>query len=132
MYRRDNRFPSLTIDVFSVFIPEVNPQPREDMSEEKKRRRRTSNPELHKQPTVRFQVEILECRLGQIGEIMGRTGLRTKRELFDHAMAILEWAAKETASGNTVGSQTTAGEFQKLITPTLINVAAIAKATEAK
>ncbi len=101
------------------------------MSTEKQRKRLTLK-SIHKQATIRFQVEILEARVDQIGEVMAQTGLRTKRELFDNAISILEWAAQEAAAGNEVGSRTPTGEFRDLVTPTLITAAAIAKAKKKK
>lgn len=54
--------------------------------------------------------------------MMAKTGLRTKREFFDYAFTIFEWAIEETAVGNTVGSLTPKSVFRSLETPPLKNV----------
>src|SRR3989338_8339726 len=95
---------------------------RKTQTDPKKQRNRIAAAEIHKQPTIRFQVEMLRRRLPRIGLMMAKTGLRTKREFFDYAFTIFELAIEETAVGNTVRSLTPKSVFRSLETPPLKNV----------
>lgn len=79
-----------------------------------------------KAPTIRFQVEMLEARLPILEGLVAQTGIRTKRELFDNAFALLEWMVCETRNGNTVGSRGPNGKFREICMPFLSTTKAFA------
>jgi hypothetical protein len=53
---------------------------------------------------VRVQVEVLEDRLSELNELMRLCGLSTRKDLFNNAISILEWATEEVGKGNVIAS----------------------------
>jgi hypothetical protein len=93
----------------------------ESNSNAKRPRKRRTAAHIHKEPVIRFQVELLERRLERVRIMMAKAGIRTKRELFDHALSVFEWAVKEASDGGFVGVVKN-GVFRTLETPSLMNV----------
>lgn len=90
--------------------------------------KRNREPFVGKLSVVRFQVEILKARLPMLESIAAHSGIRTKRELFDNAFALLEWVVQEILNGNTMGSRTPSGEFREICMPFLATTKALATA----
>ena len=61
-------------------------------------------PKDPKDGVVRFQVDLSPERVLQIEELMEITGISTKRELFNNALALLDWATREAHSGRSIVS----------------------------
>jgi hypothetical protein len=93
----------------------------------KKRRRRIRSSDLHQQPLIRLQVEVLVANLPRYGKAMAKAGLRTKREFFDYAITIVDWMIEETRAGRTVGYWRRDGVFVPLCSPALESARAIAQ-----
>jgi hypothetical protein len=53
---------------------------------------------------VRFQVEISKDRAGLIDELRTRCGIESRKELFDTAITLLDWAVSEVEAGRDVAS----------------------------
>ena len=98
----------------------------------KKTRKRMRSSDLHKQPLVRFQVEVLSRNLPRYEKAMAMAGLPTKRALVDYALAVLEWMIEETKLGRTVDCWRKDVGFVELCTPALASVRAIAKVEQAE
>jgi len=52
----------------------------------------------------RIQFDLTEDQVKEIETLMERTRTSTKREFFNNAIAILEWAVDESSSGRKIGS----------------------------
>jgi len=64
---------------------------------------------------MRLQFDMLESSYHRLTQVMDATGMATKKELFENALTLLEWAIEETAEGNVVGVlDTRTNHFQKL------------------
>jgi len=68
---------------------------------------------------TRIQFDLSEPRLKAMQKLMADLDCGTNKEIFENALTLLEWAAEESANGNTVGVTTKSGEFQRLLFPLL-------------
>ena len=60
---------------------------------------------------------------------MEKAGVTTKRELFNNALSLFEWAAKERMSGRVIASvDPGADKYKEIIVPALEVLAKIAEA----
>lgn len=89
---------------------------------ERSRRERTK---IEMPPTIRFQVVILKSRIDTIRHFMVESGIRTKREYFDHAFMAMEWAIEQTLAGNEVGVIGRDGVFNPLLCVPLRNAGSL-------
>ena len=70
--------------------------------------------------SVRIQIEIDEDRMQELESLMQECDMRTKKELFNNAIALFKWAVNKRKSGSEiVAVNPEAGEYVKLDTPTL-------------
>jgi hypothetical protein len=73
----------------------------------------------------RVQFEMPESKLKDLEWLMRQTGTQTKRELFNNAITLLEWAVKERKRGRVVSSiDEEAGRYSELHMPILSAVKA--------
>ena len=72
---------------------------------------------------TRIQFELSEDRNKELEALMEKTGIRTKKDLFNNALTLLEWAVKEKRSGRIIAS-VDEGEkkFKEIVMPALENV----------
>ena len=54
--------------------------------------------------TVRVQFDIAEAQWEQMKALMEECGMDTRKELFNNAYALLDWAVRERANGNVIAS----------------------------
>ena len=54
--------------------------------------------------TVRVQIDLAEARVRELEELMKVCGVSTKKELFNNALTLLEWAVREVRKGNSIAS----------------------------
>jgi hypothetical protein len=54
--------------------------------------------------TVRLQVEMDQEQMAELEQLLQLGGLKTKKELFNNALTLLKWAAREKAKGNAICS----------------------------
>ena len=54
--------------------------------------------------TVKLEIEISPENLARIDELVERSGLPGRKELFSNALSLLEWAAKEVKAGRVIAS----------------------------
>ena len=69
--------------------------------------------------TLRVQIELNENHVARLEELMRQAGIRTRRELFDHALTLLLWAAQERKIGRKIGSIQPDGNYTELFMPVL-------------
>jgi hypothetical protein len=73
---------------------------------------------------TRIQIELTEGRVRELNDLMVRCGLSTKKDLFNNALSIFEWAVEEVASGNVVAAvNKTDQRYEVLRMPVLDTVA---------
>ena len=73
---------------------------------------------------VRFQVAITEQQYDELTKLMAAGGLNTNRDLFNNAITLLKWAARERARGSAIVSVNEAeGSVKELELPFLEAVA---------
>jgi len=66
----------------------------------------------------RIQFELTEDQVKEIEKLMKRTGTSTKREFFNNAIAILEWAVDESADGRKIASMDDSSHsYKELVMP---------------
>ncbi len=53
---------------------------------------------------TRLQIELDESKVEGLEELMRVCGLRTKKDLINNALALLEWAVRERQKGNAIVS----------------------------
>ena len=57
-----------------------------------------------KSVSVRLQFEVSEEEAQRLDDLRALCGLRTKKDLFNNALTILEWAVRQRQSGRTINS----------------------------
>ena len=68
----------------------------------------------------RIQLDIERDRLEDMSRLMRLTSVRSRRELFDHALSLFEWAVEEVQRGNVIAAlDVEANTYQRLEMPSL-------------
>jgi len=66
----------------------------------------------------RIQFELTDDQVKDIEKLMKRTGTSTKREFFNNAIAILEWAVDESSDGRKIASMDDSSHsYKELVMP---------------
>lgn len=72
---------------------------------------------------VRVQLDLSAERVAQLDRLVGEAGFSTRKELFNNALALLQWAVKEARRGRTIASVDEANDrFTELNMPFLSDV----------
>jgi hypothetical protein len=71
------------------------------------------------QSKTRIQIDLLPGELERMNIVMRMTGLNTRKDLFNNALALFEWAVTEVARGKEIGSVTSGGDITALTMPAL-------------
>ncbi len=72
---------------------------------------------------TRIQFELSEDRNKELEALMEKTGTRTKKDLFNNALTLLEWAVKEKRTGRIIASVDERGKkYKEIVMPVLENV----------
>jgi hypothetical protein len=70
--------------------------------------------------TIRIQIDLDERRVKELERLMTVCGLATKKELFNNALTLFEWAVDSVRQGRTIASlNETEQKFRELETPAL-------------
>jgi hypothetical protein len=71
----------------------------------------------------RFQIDVSEQKLGTIEELIRLCGLSTKKELFNNALTLFQWAVSEKSAGHTIASiDKSTRKYRELQMPALMEV----------
>jgi hypothetical protein len=70
---------------------------------------------------VRVQLDLPKDRIRELEEIMTRTGVSTRKDVFENALALLEWAVGQAEEGKMIGSVDRDETFQELLMPALVS-----------
>ena len=69
---------------------------------------------------MRIQFEMNEASWKDLERLMEKAGVTTKRELFNNALSLFEWAAKERMSGRIIASvDASAEKYKEIVVPVL-------------
>ena len=73
---------------------------------------------------TRIQFELPEDKVRELERLMAASGIKTKKEFFNNALTLLEWAIKEKKAGRTIASiDETAHSYKEIVMPVLSAVA---------
>ena len=77
---------------------------------------------------VRIQLDMPGDRVKELDELMTETGVVTRKELFNNALTLFEWAVREKKLGNVIASvDEGAKKMKELVMPSLeVKPAAVA------
>ncbi|MGA2599464.1 MAG: hypothetical protein ABSH09_21020 [Bryobacteraceae bacterium] len=74
---------------------------------------------------VRIQLDMPDERVKELDALMEITGSATRKELFNNALTLLEWAVKEKKQGRGIASiDDQEKKLKELVMPALENVSA--------
>jgi hypothetical protein len=72
---------------------------------------------------VRVQLELPEDRVAELDELGERLRIRTRKDLLNTALTLLEWAVNEKAAGNKIASVDVENQvLRELVMPGLESV----------
>ncbi len=75
---------------------------------------------VQKEKDIRIQFELNEARYEELTTLMGEVNVRTKKELINNALSLLEWVVKEVKSGKTIASvDEQKGKYKEICMPIL-------------
>ena len=78
--------------------------------------------------TVKIQFELPLAKVKEIDALMSLTGVTTRKDYFNNALALLEWAIREKYLGNNIASvNEQQKKFKELVMPILSHAAKAAK-----
>jgi metal-responsive CopG/Arc/MetJ family transcriptional regulator len=74
--------------------------------------------------TVRIQFELPEDKVRELEALMREAGITTRKDLFNNALTLLEWAIREKRAGHAIVSLDEGNKrFKELVMPILAAVA---------
>lgn len=74
---------------------------------------------------VRVQIDIPEDRVNELDELMGEAKISTRKELFNNALTLFEWAIQQRKKGKKICSFDEEREIiQELLMPSIQSVKA--------
>jgi hypothetical protein len=77
----------------------------------------------------RVQFDLLPDRLAELDQLMAFCDLKTRKDLFDNAMTLFEWAVQEVRTGKEIASYNRSTDHVEVVRfPVLDNAARRAKA----
>jgi hypothetical protein len=69
---------------------------------------------------LRIQIDVSPQKLAELEELMTLCGIKTKKELINNALTLLQWAVKQVRNGRSVASiDENEGRFRELEMPIL-------------
>ena len=73
---------------------------------------------------TRFQFELTDEKDKELEALMAEVGMRTKKEVFNNALTLLEWAVKERKAGRVIASvDDQAKMYEEILMPILVEEA---------
>ena len=74
---------------------------------------------------VRIQLDLPEEQVKELDELMRETNITTRKDLFNNALTLFQWAVKAKRAGRMIASiDEEKGTSKELVMPALENVAA--------
>jgi hypothetical protein len=76
-----------------------------------------------KSAQVRVQLDLPADRITELEELMAKTGVTTRKDLFENALTLFEWAVNQRAQGRNIASVCADEEsYRELVMPALAYV----------
>jgi len=73
-------------------------------------------------PKKRIGFDMSEKSVAQMDELMQKLGLETRKDLFNHAMTLLDWVCEEIEKGNAPMVEKKDGTRERLLMPAFKNL----------
>jgi hypothetical protein len=73
---------------------------------------------------TRIQIDLAPTELERMNTVMRMTELKTRKDLFNNALSLFEWAAVMAADGREIGSVDSEAKIHTIVMPALKNAAA--------
>jgi len=73
---------------------------------------------------TRIQIDLSPPELDRMNVVMQMTGLKARKDLFNNALSLFEWAVVKAADGQRIGSVDSESNISTIIMPALSNAAA--------
>lgn len=74
---------------------------------------------------ARIQFELTDEQLAELEKLMAESGTKTRKDLLNNALTLLEWAINEKKGGRIIASvNEKENKYKELVMPILANVAA--------
>lgn len=68
----------------------------------------------------RIQFDLPDDKVAELEKLMAESGIKTKKELFNNALTLFEWAIQERKAGKTIASvDEKANRYKELLMPAL-------------
>jgi hypothetical protein len=75
---------------------------------------------VENEPLLRIQFEMSTERVSELDHLMRAAGIRTRRELFENALTLFEWAIAESGRGHLITAlDEAAGRYRPILMPAL-------------
>jgi len=72
---------------------------------------------------IRVQLDMPEERVKDLENIMAKTGVSTRKDVFENALALFEWAVVERTNGRKIASfDDKENGFRELLMPALASI----------
>lgn len=76
----------------------------------------------------RLQINVTDQQLSDLEVLIAKCGIGTKKELFNNALVLLDWAVREREKGNIIASiNEKTAQYRELVMPVVNNVAVVAE-----
>lgn len=80
---------------------------------------------------TRIQFELSDDRVKELEGLMEEVGIVTRKDFFNNALTLFEWAIKEKKAGRTLASIDEVNQrYRELVMPSLASVASSAETAE--
>ena len=81
---------------------------------------------------TRIQLDLPEEQVASLDELMAETKMRTRKELFNNALTLFDWAVKQKKAGRTIAAiDQSQGVVKELLMPALESASVSAAAHSA-
>jgi hypothetical protein len=68
----------------------------------------------------RIQFDLPDDKVAELEKLMAESGIKTKKEFFNNALTLFEWAIKERKAGKTIASvDEKTNRYKELLMPAL-------------
>jgi hypothetical protein len=75
---------------------------------------------------VRIQFELPEEKVSELKKLMEESGIKTRKDLLNNALMLLEWAISERRAGRTIVSvDEKKNRFKEVLMPILSSIARV-------
>lgn len=76
-----------------------------------------------KDAAVRVQLDLTSERVAELEELMAKTGVSTRKDVFENALALFDWAVTQSEQGRTFGAWDEGSKtFHEVLMPSLAHV----------